>query len=62
MSLEENFQISTVHRYLPLENLQIQTAYLSNYAVKKVAPHFISQVKWGTEKYNMKLMDLRGQY
>lgn len=45
MSLEENFQISTVHRYLPLENLQIQTAYLSNYAVKKVAPHFISQVK-----------------
>lgn len=45
MSLMENFQISTVHTYLPLKNLKNQIAKLSNYAVKKVPPYFMNEVK-----------------
>lgn len=41
MSLMENFQISTIHTYLPLEkNLKTQIAKLSNYAVKKGSTPF----------------------
>lgn len=60
----ENFQISIVHTYLPLKNLKNQIAKLSNYAVKKVPPYFMNEVKvkWGPVKYNMKLMDLQGQF